>query len=147
MPLREVHKRGVGPIRQFLLDLDVGYNLYHARFYDFVTHEMLYEDELRRSHATLASWLRRTDCLSPDYRYLALAYHLDRAGDRDGLWETVEPGFLREKVRRFGYAVLEDVVLLANDAIATSDPKRVTRCIELVEALREVVGGDLIDEA
>ncbi len=60
---------------------------------------------------------------------------------------TVEPGFLREKVRRFGYAVLEDVVLLASDAIATGDPSRVGRCIELVEGLREVVGGDLIDEA
>ncbi len=56
-------------------------------------------------------------------------------------------GFLREKVRRFGYAVLEDVVLLARDAIATGDPSRVGRCIELVEGLREVVGGDLIDEA
>ena len=108
---------------------------------------MLYEDELSRYHANLASWLRRPDCRSSDYRYLALAYHLDRAGDRDELWATVEPGFLREKVRRFGYAVLEDVALLARDAINTGDPSRVGRCIELVEGLREVVGGDLIDEA
>jgi serine phosphatase RsbU (regulator of sigma subunit) len=43
--------------------------------------------------------------------------------------------------------VLEDVVLLARDALGTGDPSRVERCIELVEGLREVVGGDLIDEA
>ena len=44
--------------------------------------------------------------------------------------------------------VLEDVVpLLARDAIETGDPSLVGRCIELVEGLREVAGGDLIDEA
>jgi hypothetical protein len=146
-PQREIDRRGIRPIRQFLLDLDEGYGFYHARFHDFVTHELLYEDELPRFHATLASWLRRPECLTSDYRYLALAYHLDRAGDRDGLWATVEPGFLREKIRRFRYAVLEDVVLLARDAIDTGDPSRVGRGIELVEDLREIVGGDLIDEA
>jgi hypothetical protein len=146
-PQREVHERGIRPIRQFLLDLDEGYSFYHARFHEFVSHELIYEDELPRYHASLASWLRRPDCRSSDYRYLALAYHLDRAGDRDGLWATVEPVFLREKVRRFGYSVLEDVVLLARDAIDAGDPSLVGRCIELVEGLREAVGGDLIDEA
>ena len=144
---REVHARSIWPIRQFLLEGDEGYGFYHARFHEFVTHELLYEDELPRFHAALASWLCRSECRSSDYGYLALACHLDRAGDRDGLWATVEPGFLREKIRRCGYAVLEDVVLLARDAIDTGDPSRVGRCIELVEGLREVVGGDLIDEA
>ena len=144
---REMHERGIRPMRQFLLDQDEGYSFYHARFHEFVTHELLYEDELPRFHAALASWLRRPECRSSDYRYLALAYHLDRAGDRDGLWATIEPSFLREKIRRFDYGVLEDVVLLARDAIDTGDPSRVGRCIELVEGLREVVGGDLIDEA
>jgi serine phosphatase RsbU (regulator of sigma subunit) len=144
---REVRERSIGPIRQFLLELDEGFSFYHARFHEFVTDELLYEDELPRFHASLASWLRRSECRSSDYRYLALAYHLDRAGDRDGLWATVEPGFLREKIRRCGYAVLEDVVLLARDAIDTGDPSRVGRCIELVEALREIAGGDLVDEA
>jgi serine phosphatase RsbU (regulator of sigma subunit) len=144
---REMHERSIRPIRQFLLDLEEGYSFYHARFHEFVTRELLYEDELPRFHSSLADWLRRPECRSSDYRYLALAYHLDRAGDGDGLWATVEPGFLREKIRRFGYVALEDVVLLARDAIDTGDPTRVGRCIELVEALREVAGGDLIDEA
>ena len=146
-PQREVHERGIRPIRQFLLDLDDGYSFYHARFHEFVSQELIYEDELARYHAALATWLRRPECASSNYRYRALAYHLDRAGNRDGLWATVEPVFLREKVRRLGYAVLEDVVLLARDAIDAGDPSRVGRCIELVEGLREVVGGDLIDEA
>ncbi len=77
-PQREIHQTGIRPIRQFLLDLDEGYSFYHARFHEFVTHELLYEDELPRYHATLASWLRRPECRSSDYRYLALAYHLDR---------------------------------------------------------------------
>jgi Stage II sporulation protein E (SpoIIE)/NACHT domain/CHAT domain len=146
-PQREIHQRGIRPIRQFLLDLDEGYGFYHARFHEFVTNELLYEDELPRYHASLACWLRRPECLSSDYRYLALAYHLDRAGDRDGLWATVEPNFLREKVRHCGYTVLEDVVLLSRTAIDAADPSQVGRCIELVEGLREIVGGDLIDEA
>ena len=144
---RDIHVRSICPIRQFLLELDEGFSFYHARFHEFVIHELLYEDELPRFHGALASWLRRPECRSSDYRYLALAYHLDRTGDRDGLWATVEPGFLREKIRRCGYAVLEDVVLLARDAIDSGDPSRVGRCIELVEALREIAGGDLIDEA
>ncbi len=144
---REMHDRGIRPIRQFLLEVDEGYSFYHARFHEFAVHELLYEDELPRFHAKLASWLRRPECLSSNYRYLALAHHLGRAGDRDGLWATVEPGFLREKIRRFDYGVLEDVALLARDAIDTGDPSLVGRCIELVEGLREVAGGDLIDEA
>jgi hypothetical protein len=146
-PQREIHQRGIRPIRQFLLDLDEGYSFYHARFHEFAVHELLYEDELPRYHAALASWLSRTECRSSDYRYLALAHHLYRAGDRDGLWTAVEPRFLHDKVRRFGYAVLEDVVLLARDALDAGDPGLVGRCIELVEGLRVVVGGDLIDEA
>ncbi len=52
-PHREIHQRGIRPIRQFLLDLDEGYDFYHARFHEFVTHELLYEDELPRYHASL----------------------------------------------------------------------------------------------
>ena len=144
---REIHEKGIRHIRQFLVNVDEGYSFYHARFHEFITHELLYEDELPHFHAKLATWLRRPECLTSNYRYIALAHHLDRAGDRDGLWATVEPGFLREKIRRFDYSALEDVALLARDAIETGDPSRVERCIELVEGLRQVAGGDLIDEA
>jgi serine phosphatase RsbU (regulator of sigma subunit) len=144
---REIDQKCISPIRQFLVRLDEGYSFYHEKFHEFLTKELFYEDELPRFHASLASWLGRSDCVSADYRYLSLAYHLDRAGHRERLWETVKPDFLREKVRRFGYAVLEDVVLLARDAVESGDPIRVGRCIELVEDVRDVIGGDLIDEA
>ena len=102
---REIRERGIRPIRQFLVDLDEGYGFYHARFHEFVTHELLYEDELPHFHAKLASWPRRSRV--PDRQIigiLALAHHLDRAGDRDGLWGDSR-GRLppREKIRRFDY--------------------------------------------
>src|SRR5262249_21678411 len=101
---------------------------------------------LAHFHASLSTWLRRPECASSDYRYHSLVFHLEQAGDSDGLWRTVEPRFLGEKVRRFGYAVLEGLILLARDAIRFAEPSRVASCIKMVEGLREVVGGDLIDE-
>jgi hypothetical protein len=43
---RQVDEEGIGPVRQFLLAVDDAYCFYHAGFHDFVTHELLYGDEL-----------------------------------------------------------------------------------------------------
>jgi stage II sporulation SpoE-like protein len=144
---RPVHEQGVGPVRQFLLELDGSYTFYHARFHEFVTRELLYEDELADYHRLLAGWLQRPHSRAYDYRWTSLAYHLGAAGDRDGLLAAVDRTFLAEKVRRCGYAVLEDVELLGRALLEAGDPALVERCVALVEGLRAVVGGDVIEDA
>jgi hypothetical protein len=137
---RPVHEQGIRPVRQFLLDLGGSYTFYHARFHEFVTRELLYEDELADYHRLLARWLQQPSSRAHDYRWSSLAYHLWAAGDRDRLLADVDRNFLAEKVRRFGSAVLEDVELLSRALLEAGDPN-------LVEGLRAVVGGDIIADA
>jgi hypothetical protein len=144
---RPVHDQGVRPVRQFLLDLDGSYTFYHARFHEFVTRELLYEDEWADYHRLLAAWLQRPSSRPYDYRWSSLAYHLGAAGDRDGLLAVIDRAFLAEKVRRCGYAVLEDVELLSRSLLEAGDPALVERCVDLVEGLRAVIGGDIIENA
>jgi hypothetical protein len=108
---REIEEQSIRPIRQFLLDIGGSYTFYHMKFHEFVTRNILYGDELRRSHAAIARWLQRPENVSNQYRWASLAHHLFDAGDRAGLLAAVDSAFLAEKIRRFGYGVLEDVEL------------------------------------
>jgi serine/threonine protein phosphatase PrpC len=146
-PQREVVEHGIKPIRQFLLEMPGGFCFYHARFHEFVTRTLLYDDELPGHHRKLADWLQRSASAGRIYRLSALAFHLAGASDDEGLMRVVEPRFLAEKVRRLGYAVLEDVELLARSMLRRGDPALVERCVHLVEGLRTVAGGDIIEQA
>jgi hypothetical protein len=144
---REIDEQGVRPIRQFLLEADGFYTFYHARFHEFVTQTLLYDDELHKAHRRIAEWLRCPESRSNEYRWSSLAYHLFESGCRQELIQAVDDRFLAEKVRRLGYAVLEDVELLSRSLLDSDDPAVVERCVSIVEGLRQVVGGDIIRDA
>jgi len=144
---REINEQGVRRIRQFLLAADGFYTFYHARFHEFVTEKILYEDELRQAHRRIADWLRSPESQSNEYRWASLAYHLFQSGCRQGLIQAIDERFLAEKVRRLGYAVLEDIELLSRSLLDSEDPAVVERCVSIVEGLRQVVGGDIIRDA
>jgi serine phosphatase RsbU (regulator of sigma subunit) len=65
----------------------------------------------------------------------------------EGVRAAVNRDFLVAKVNHHGYAVLEDVELLVRALLNAGAPDLVQRSVDLVEGLRDVVGGDLIDEA
>ncbi len=144
---RRINEVGIRPIRSFLMEVAGQFSFYHARFYDFVVREFLYEDELPQYHERLAVWLQQPESRSYDYYWMSLAYHLFEAGKSKDLLPAISREFLAEKVRRFGYAVLEDVEIIARCLLKAGDPALVERCVDVVEGLREVVGGDLIDDA
>lgn len=144
---RELNERGIAPIRHFLIESDAGYSFYHTSFHEFVSRRLLYDDELRGHHARIASWLESRDSREIDYRWTSLCHHLFEAGDRERLLQVISPGFLAEKGRRFGYAVLEDIELLSRVILKTRDPASVERCIALVEGLQQVVGDNVIRDA
>jgi hypothetical protein len=144
---RQVYDRAIRPVRQFLLQTDDCYGFYHASFHEFVTRELLYGDELPEYHGRLASWLLRPESRAYDYRWSSLTYHLFASGNHAGLLRWIDDAFLKEKVRRFGYAVLEDIELLTKALLEVGDPSLVERCVGLVEGLRREVGGDLIGDA
>jgi serine phosphatase RsbU (regulator of sigma subunit) len=144
--MRDVDEQAIRPIQQFLFKVDGGYCFYHARFRDFVTRKLLYDDELPHFHRLLADWLKQPNNDNLDYRWTSLAYHLYEAGDHSGLRQAIDERFLAEKVRRCGYAVLEDVELLSRAMLDEGNPGQVTECVALVEGLRSVVGGDLIKD-
>jgi phosphoserine phosphatase RsbU/P len=143
-PQREVFDRGIQPIRAFLLELNGGYTFYHARFHEFVTRTMFYEDELQAPHRKIAAWLQLPECWKSEYRLTSLAYHFFASGDYVGLTQAIDESFLAEKVQRLGYAVLEDIELWTRALLELEDPALVTRCVSLVESLRHIVGGDII---
>src|SRR5262249_14429336 len=79
--MRDVDEQAIRPIQQFLFKVDGGYCFYHARFREFVTRKLLYDDELPHFHRLLADWLKQPNNDNLDYRWTALAYHLYEAGD------------------------------------------------------------------
>ena len=141
---RETYEQGIRPIRQFLLEIDNLYTFYHARFHEFVTRTILYEDELRKSHRKIADWLQLPVNRTHEYRSASLAYHLFESGSFDELVKLIDERFLAEKAHRFGYAVLEDIELWSRVQLQMEDPSLVERCVSLVEGLRRMVGGDLL---
>ena len=144
---RDTHEFGIRPIRQFLLERDGYYTFYHARFHEFVTKTILYEDEIRKSHYRMADWLQRPENKTVEYRAESLAYHLFEAGDCERLISAIDEQFLAEKVQRLGYGVLEDIELLACCLLSRNDPSVVERCVSLVESLINIIGSDIISEA
>jgi hypothetical protein len=144
---RELHDRGIGPIRHFLGEADGAYWFYHASFHDFVIGKLIFEDELRSFHSRLATWLELRSNHDFDYRWMSLTHHLFEACERARLVETISQEFLIEKGRRFGYAVLEDIEILSRVLLDTGDPASVEACVNLVEGLRQVVGDDVTREA
>jgi hypothetical protein len=144
---RETYEQGIGPIRQFLLDLDGSYTFYHARFHDFVTRTILYDDEFRKAHRRIAAWLQLPANRNHEYRWASLAYHLFESGSSQELLELIDERFLAEKAHRFGYAVLEDIELWSRVQLQNGDPAVVEKCVALVEGLRTIVGGDVLDFA
>ncbi|MBZ5582811.1 MAG: SpoIIE family protein phosphatase [Acidobacteriia bacterium] len=141
-PQRETADQGIGPVKQFLLETDGRYTFYHSRFHEFVNGSVLYQDELRHAHQWIAAWLEKE--VAGDYRLDSLAWHLYEARDCEGLIRKIDPAFLTEKLRRSGYAVLEDVDLWTRCMLDRGDPDVIERCIAVVESLRREAGGDII---
>jgi hypothetical protein len=144
---REIDEQGIRPVRQFLLAADDSYLFYHARFHEFVTGQLLYEDELRTGHRRIVEWLQIPENRSNEYRWASLAYHLFESGCKEELIKAIDSKFLAEKVRRLGYAALEDVELVSRALLDSDDPAVVERCVSLVEGLRQVVRGDIVRDA
>jgi hypothetical protein len=143
---RRVSNEGILPVRQFLIEAKAEYTFYHQKFHDFVIKSVLYRDELRRYHATVADWLQRPSCRESDYRFLSLAHHLFHGGSPDRLPECIDESFLLKKLRRFGYSVLEDIEFVARSLLDAGDASVIERCISLVERLRSTMGAELIDD-
>ena len=143
---REIDERGIQPVGQFLIEIEGCYTFYHARFHEFVTRTLLYEDEVRKAHREIADWLQRPANRNNSYRWSSLAHHLFEAEDCEGLLSTIDEAFLVGKVQQLGYAVLEDVELCTRCLLAKGDPALIDRCVAMVEGLRKTVGGDLVTE-
>jgi Stage II sporulation protein E (SpoIIE) len=144
---RQTVEDGIYPIRQFLLETDGAYTFYHSRFHEFVTHTVLYQDELRSSHHSIADWLQLPENALSEYRFASLAYHLFESGDHNALTRIIDEQFLTEKVRRLGYAALEDLEFWTRILLSKGDPTLVDRCVSLVEVLRQTAGGDILSDA
>ncbi len=144
---RDTGEQGIGPIRQFLLEIDGAYTLYHARFHEFVTRTILYEDESRKAHRRIADWLQLPANRTHEYRWASLTYHLFESGSFEELVKLIDGPFLEEKARRFGYGVLEDIELWTRVQLQKDDSTIVERCVSLVEGVRKSVGGAVLDFA
>ncbi len=144
---RQTFEEGIRPIRQFLLEIDDSYTFYHARFHEFVTGKILYHDELRKSHHRIADWLQLPENRGHEYRWASLGYHLFKSGSFAELVKLIDEQFLAEKAHRFGYAVLEDIELWSRVQLQNDDPAVVEKSVALVEGLRKIVGGDVLDFA
>jgi len=144
---RDTDQQGIGPIRQFLLEIDDSYTFYHARFHEFVTRTILYEDESRKAHRRIADWLELPANRTLEYRWASLTYHLFESESFEELIKVIDQRFLEEKARRFSYAVLEDIELWSRVQLQKDDPTLVERCVSLVEGLRKSIGGDVLDFA
>ena len=142
---RDVDEGGIRPVLSFLLDLDGRYTFYHARFHEFVT-KSLYEEELREAHKRFVDWLERPENRNHPYRLNSLAFHMFHAGDGERLERQVNDAFLTAKVRRSGYAVLEDLELLTRSLLERGDAGVIERCMRLVECVRQAAGGDILTE-
>ena len=142
---REVDEGGIRPVLSFLLDLDGRFTFYHARFHEFVT-RTLYEEELGKAHKRFVDWLERPENRNHPYRLSSLAFHLFHAGDGERLERQVNEAFLTGKVRRSGYAVLEDLELLTRSMLERGDAAVIERCMRLVECVRQAAGGDIVGE-
>jgi hypothetical protein len=143
---RQVFDSGIRPVRQFLTETRGTYNFYHDLFHQFVTREIIYPDEIPEYHRKIAAWLQMPESRAYDYYWTSIAYHLFESKNFQALGVTIDRNFLSAKVRRFGYAVLEDVELLTRTMLEAGDPTLVAKAVSIVEELREIVGGDIIED-
>jgi hypothetical protein len=144
---RELEEQGIAPLRHFLMRDESGYWFYHASFREFAEHTLLYPDEVKDFHARLARHVASAATGQPDYQWLYLGYHLSAAGDTQHLLQSLSPEFLREKARRFGFAVLDDLEFVSRALIESQKPESVEQCVRLVEDLRHDLGDALITNA
>jgi hypothetical protein len=144
---REIRTAGVSVIREFLRESPEGVSFYHQHFHDFVTRELMFADELRHYHLRVADWLQRPERAAHEYRWTSLAHHLYQSRNRERLWSDINASFLSDKIRRFGYAVLDDIEYLTKSFLEADDPALVERCVGIVDELRNVVGSDIIEDA
>ncbi len=142
---RTLHDFGITKIRQFLREVDGAYCFYHASFHQYVTHELLYKNELCEGHSKIAHWLQ--EGLDSDSKLASLAYHLFESGAEMRLQEVIGLAFLQEKATRFGYAVLEDLDFLTKSFLKTGDPNSVERCVHMLELLGDMVGEQILRDA
>jgi hypothetical protein len=143
---RQIVEEALRPVQHFLKEERGHFAFYHQSFHDFVTRELLYQDELRSYHARFAGQLTNPSRDFNEYRYAALAHHLFAAEEGDALTCYVDHAYLADKSRRMGYSVLEDVELIARSLLANQDPGAIRKCVALVEALSSVVGPDVLEQ-
>jgi serine phosphatase RsbU (regulator of sigma subunit) len=134
-PQRVIKERCLKPLRHLLREIDEGFSFYHRHFHEFVTREVLYIDELREYHGKIASWLSSKPSPSRDAFLESLAHHLSEAGHPEELASRITGDFLKEKIARFGYAVLEDIELVARALLSIDPSEAVDRCVALVDAV------------
>jgi len=144
---RETYDLGIRPIRRFLLEIDRRYTFYHAKFHEFVSATLIYEDELRKSHRKIADWLQRPENASNEMRWASLAHHLFESDCHEALLAAIDEKFLATKVKLFGYGVLEDVELLTRCLLEREDPALVSRSVSIVEGLRAFETNIILDAA
>ena len=142
----EIREEGLLPLLPFLQEFRGGYSFYHETFAAFARTELVDAGTLREAHASIARWLARSDRSMTPYAWRWLALHLFESGDRNALLARVDEDFLREKVRRHGFAVLDDVEILTRSLVEAAEPALVERMVGIVERLREVAGGDLMND-
>ena len=142
----QIREQVIRPIRAFLAESEAGYAFYHHSFAEFVRNEVVDGPSLRSAHAAIAAWLLAPERRDSESCWRSLAYHLFESGDAQSFHQTIDEAFLSEKVRRCGYAVLEDVELLTQSMIREGDLRLVERGVAIVESLRRVAGGDLMTD-
>src|SRR5262249_37326313 len=79
MTLPDTREQGVRPIRQFLTEIDDSFTFLHAKFHEFVTQTILFDEEVRQAHGRMADWLVGDKSSKKD-RLESLAYHLFESG-------------------------------------------------------------------
>lgn len=144
IPQRRVHEDVIQRVRPFLRQSGLRFELYHQQFHEFVVTELMFGDELRRCHRLVSDWLDRPAAAALSYRWTSFAHHLFNAQEPARLLSRIDAGFLQAKCERFGYAVLEDVELIARSQFERGDASVVEQCVSLVESLRSIGGDELL---
>ena len=108
--------------------------------------DLFYGDELRDYHRMFVKWLIEPPARSRDYYWSSFAHHLFHAGDVPLLLARLDDAFLAEKLRLFGYGVLEDLELLARALLEAGDPAFVDTCVARLEGVRRIVGSSIVDD-
>jgi hypothetical protein len=142
-------------LRTYGQDNATEYALFHNSLRDWLVDQHAageYWCDADSGHACLAqSLLEELEstglACSNDYLLKSLSYHLYQSRNTDQLIAHVNEEFLRRKLSRFGYNVLEDLQWLTRGMLDAGNPALVEHCVTLVEGLLRNVGDDLAEEA